>query len=52
MIFMGTSQNTLNGLKENLKKENQEVEGMLFVELPYKAVEDFDYEGIAKRFTS
>lgn len=48
MIFMGTSQNTLDGLKENLKKENPEVEGMQFVELPYKAVEDFDYEGIAK----
>lgn len=48
MIFMGTSQNTLNGLKENLKKENPDVENMKFVELPYKAVEDFDYEGIAK----
>lgn len=48
MIFMGTSQNTLNGLKENLKKENPDVKNMKFVELPYKAVEDFDYEGIAK----
>lgn len=48
MIFMGTSQNTLNGLKKNLKKENPDVENMKFVELPYKAVEDFDYEGIAK----
>lgn len=48
MIFMGTSQNTLKGLKENLKKENPDVEGMRFVELPYRAVEDFDYEGIAK----
>lgn len=48
MIFMGTSQNTLNGLKENLKKENPDVENMKFVELPYKNVEGFDYEGIAK----
>ena len=48
MIFMGTSQNTLDGLKENLKKENPDVAGMQFVELPYKDVEDFDYEGIAK----
>lgn len=48
MIFMGTSQSTLDGLKENLKKENPDVENMKFVELPYKAVEDFDYEGIAK----
>lgn len=48
MIFMGTSQNTLNGLKENLKKENPDVESMTFLELPYKAVEDFDYESIAR----
>lgn len=48
MIFMGTSRNTLNGLQENLKKVNPEVEGMRFVELPYRAVEDFDYEGIAR----
>ena len=48
MIFMGASQNILNGLKENLKKENPDVAGMQFVELPYKDVEDFDYEGIAK----
>ncbi len=48
MIFMGTSQSTLNGLKSNLKKENPDVENMKFVELPYKSVEDFDYEGIAK----
>lgn len=48
MIFMGTSQNTLKGLKENLKKENPDVEGMTFLELPYKAVEDFDYESIAR----
>lgn len=48
MIFMGTSRPTLRGLKNNLTKENPDVEGMRFVELPYRAVEDFDYEGIAK----
>lgn len=48
MIFMGTSRPTLRGLKNNLTKENPNVEGMTFVELPYRAVEDFDYEGIAK----
>lgn len=49
MIFMGTSQSTLQGLKKNLIKENPDVESMTFLELPYKAVEDFDYEGIAKK---
>lgn len=48
MIFMGTSQATLEGLQNNLLKENPDVANMAFVELPYKAVEDFDYEGIAK----
>lgn len=48
MIFMGTSQSTLDGLKENLKKYNPDVESMSFVELPFKKVEDFDYDAIAK----
>lgn len=48
MIFMGTSQKILNCLKNNLLKENPDVANMQFIELPYKAVEDFDYEGIAK----
>lgn len=48
MIFMGTSQATLNGLKENLKVINPGVVTMKFVELPYLRVEDFDYAGIAK----
>lgn len=48
MIFMGTSQNTLNGLKNNLLKENPDVSNMQFIELPYKTVDDFDYEDIAK----
>lgn len=48
MIFMGTSQTTLNGLRNNLLKENPDVADMQFVELPYKAVDDFDYEDIAR----
>lgn len=47
MIFMGTSQNTLRGLQNNLLKENPDVADMQFIELPYKAVQDFDYESIA-----
>lgn len=48
MIFMGTSQKTLDGLKENLKEVNPDVAGMQFVELPYRNVDDFDYPEIAK----
>jgi len=48
MIFMGTSKNTLDGLKEKLKKYNPDVETMKFVELPFRKVEDFDYPAIAK----
>lgn len=49
MIFMGTSQATLKGLQNNLLKENPDVANMTFLELPYKAVEDFDYESIAQK---
>lgn len=49
MIFMGTSQATLKGLQNNLLKENPDVANMTFLELPYKAVEDFDYGSIAKK---
>lgn len=48
MIFMGTSQDVLQGLRNNLLKENPDVADMQFVELPYKTVEEFDYENIAK----
>ena len=48
MMFMGTSQETLNGLKKELLKMNPDVEGMQFVELPFRNVEEFDYPEIAK----
>ncbi len=48
MIFLGTHQSTLDGLKEELKKYNPDVESMRFVELPFRKVEDFDYPAIAK----
>ena len=47
MIFMGTSQPTLNVLQRELKEMNPDVEGMSFVELPFRDVEDFDYPEIA-----
>lgn len=48
MIFMGTNQQTLDSLKEELAKMNPDVQGMTFYELPFKAVEEFDYPAIAK----
>lgn len=47
MMFMGTSQATLDGLKKELMKMNPDVEGMQFVELPFRKVEEFDYSEIA-----
>lgn len=48
MFFMGTSQQILDGLKENLKKENPEVGDMTFYELPFRSVDEFDYPAIAE----
>lgn len=48
MFFMGTSQQILDGLMENLKKENPEVGGMTFYELPFRSVDEFDYPAIAE----
>nr|MDE5561025.1 WecB/TagA/CpsF family glycosyltransferase [Bacteroidaceae bacterium] len=48
MIFLGTRQVILDGLKENLKQFNPDVENMQFVELPFNHAEDFDYSAIAK----
>ena len=47
MYFLGSSNEILQGLKQNLLKWNPDVEGMTFKELPFAKVEDFDYEGIA-----
>lgn len=48
MIFLGTRQVILDGLKENIKQFNPDVENMQFVELPFNHAEDFDYPAIAK----
>lgn len=48
MIFLGTKQNVLDALQQNLSKENPDVAGMTFKELPFCTVEEFDYKGIAK----
>lgn len=49
MIFMGTNQTILNALQRNLMSVNPDVAKMQFVELPFRAVEDFDYERIARK---
>jgi N-acetylglucosaminyldiphosphoundecaprenol N-acetyl-beta-D-mannosaminyltransferase len=48
MIFMGTSQKTLDGLQKEIMAMNPDVKDMKFVELPFRDVEDFDYPSIAK----
>lgn len=48
MIFMGTSQRTLDALKQNLTKIDTRIEDMTFCELPYRQVNEFDYPAIAR----
>ena len=48
MLFMGTSQDILDGLKSNLEKIDERIAGMTFYELPFCSVEEFDYPAIAE----
>lgn len=48
MIFLGTQQRILDGLRRNLAEINPDVAEMKFVELPFRKVEEFDYPEIAK----
>jgi len=48
MAFLGTSQKTLDGLRDNRRSLNPDVDSMLFRELPFRNVEDFDYPAIAR----
>ena len=48
MIFLGTQQPILEGLKKNLCKINQKVDQMKFLELPFRDVSEFDYSNIGK----
>lgn len=47
MIFMGTSQKTLDGLRAQLSDINPDIPNMQFISLPYREVQDFDYPDIA-----
>lgn len=44
--FLGNTEAVLMGLKDNLSKIDPKIADMPFVELPFRKVEDFDYEGI------
>lgn len=47
MIFIGSSAEILDGLKENLTELNPDVRNMQFIELPYCEADEFDYSAIA-----
>jgi len=47
--YLGNTTEILNGLKRNLSKYDPAVENMIFETLPFKNVDDFDYENIAKK---
>lgn len=49
MMFMGTSEATLAGLKNTIKYWNPDVQTMTFYELPFCTVDEFDYSDIAQR---
>lgn len=47
MAFLGASSDVLNALRDRLSAGNPGVQDMLFMDLPFLSVEDFDYEAIA-----
>lgn len=49
MFFMGTSAKTLAALKENLVKIDNCIADMTFYELPFRTVDQFDYQEIANK---
>lgn len=47
-FFLGNTQKVLDGLRNKLSEWDPAIADMEFQELPYRKVEEFDYEGIAK----
>lgn len=47
-FFLGSNRKVLDGLKKEMMKHDPKIRDMRFEELPFRKVEDFDYEGIAK----
>lgn len=48
-FFIGTSENVLNGLRQELSKKDPSVNNMSFFAPPFCKVEEFDYPSIAER---
>ena len=48
MCFLGANEQVLEALKNNLIQKDPRIKDMLFYELPFKSVNEFDYDGIAK----
>lgn len=46
-FFLGSNKKVLDNLKENMTKEDPAIADMKFEELPFRKVEEFDYQGIA-----
>lgn len=46
-FFLGNTPEVLAGLRENLSKIDPKIADMRFETLPFRAVDDFDYQGIA-----
>ena len=46
--FIGNTREVLNGLKHNLIDKDPNIENMVFAELPFKKVDEFDYPAIAE----
>lgn len=49
MIFLGTKEEILKPLQNNLAKIDSQISDMFFIELPFRKVEDFNYQSIAKK---
>ena len=47
MAFLGSSADVLAALRNRLSAKNPAIRDMLFMELPFLSVEEFDYEAIA-----
>lgn len=47
MFFMGTSNDILEGLKNNISQIDLKIKDMTFYELPFCKVDEFDYKAIA-----
>lgn len=47
-FFLGNTPEVLSGLKDNLSKIDPEIKKMRFETLPFRKVDEFDYQGIAQ----